>query len=159
MRDTMESLPGQAIIVCLEDDASDSVAIACQLFGAYMVLCEDLGLERVPMAFIPDNLSSAVRSTIGDCWEALRRVDWGQGRGGAALGGVLDVHELALDARRPALLGAMDRLLAISRAEHVGTLGAAWLMTGFGFRSGGAAAWIRMMGAGLRARAPGAWQD
>ena len=28
----------------------------------------------------------------------------------------LDVHDLALDARRPALLGAMDRLLAVSRS-------------------------------------------
>ena len=96
---------------------------------------------------------------------------WGGGSDAAALrAGGLDVHDLALDARRPALLGAMDRLLAVSRAapgatalfpgpgeggeelgEHAGTLGAAWLMTVFGFGSGGAAAWIRMMGAGLRA--------
>ena len=34
----------------------------------------------------------------------------------ALCAGGLDVHDLALDARRPALLGAMDRLLAVSRA-------------------------------------------
>jgi hypothetical protein len=83
--------------------------------------------------------------------------------------GGLDVHDLALDARRPALLGAMDRLLAVSRAapgatalfpgdgcegealpESAGTLAAAWLMTGFGFSGGAAAAWVRMMCPGLR---------
>ena len=73
----------------------------------------------------------------------------------------LDVLDLVLDPRRPALLLAMDRLLAVSRAApgptalypgHGGagaacveTLACAWLMTGYGFGSGGAAAWVRMM--------------
>ena len=73
----------------------------------------------------------------------------------------LDVHDLALDPRRPALLSAMDRLIAISRAapgptalfpgrggarrECVATLASAWLMTGFGFDSGAAAGWVRMV--------------
>ena len=81
----------------------------------------------------------------------------------------LDVHELALDARRPALLGAMDRLLALSRSapgatalfpgggggggealpECAGTLAAAWLMTEYGFCGGEAAAWVRMVCPGL----------
>ena len=84
--------------------------------------------------------------------------------------GGLDVHDLALDARRPALLGAMDHLLAVSRSapgatalfpghgwdgealrECAGTLGAAWLMTEYGFCGGAAAAWIRMLCPGLLA--------
>ena len=36
----------------------------------------------------------------------------------ALCAGGLDVHDLALDARRPALLGAMDRLLALSRSPR-----------------------------------------
>ena len=79
----------------------------------------------------------------------------------------LDVHDLALDPRRPALLPAMDHLLAVSRAapgptalfpgnsgagpECVESLAAAGLMTGFGFGSGAAAAWVRMMCPALRA--------
>ncbi len=77
--------------------------------------------------------------------------------------GGLDVHDLALDARRPVLLGAMDRLLSISRAAPgatalfpganggeavpvwVETLAAAWLIADFGFESGAAAAWVRMV--------------
>jgi hypothetical protein len=77
--------------------------------------------------------------------------------------GGLDVHDLALDAGQPALLGAMDRLLSVSRAapgatalfpgsgrggaelEWVRTLAAAWLMTDCGFGSGAAAAWVRMV--------------
>ena len=73
------------------------------------------------------------------------------------------MHDLALDARQPALLGAMDRLLSVSRAapgavalfpggegeeraaEWAGTLAAAWLMAGFGFGGGAASAWVRMV--------------
>jgi hypothetical protein len=85
--------------------------------------------------------------------------------------GGLDVHDLALDARRPALLGAMDRLLAVSRSapgatalfpghgcggealpECAGTLAAAWLMADFGFCGGAAAAWVGMV---CPARSPG----
>ena len=84
------------------------------------------------------------------------------------------MHDLALDARRPALLGAMDRLLAVARAapgatalfppgpggggggegalaECAGTLAAAWLVTDFGFGGGAAAAWVRMVFPGLLA--------
>ena len=73
----------------------------------------------------------------------------------------LDVHDLGLDPRRPALLGAMDRLLALARAapgavavcgwggdyegqERLRALGAAWLMTECGFGSGAAEAWVGM---------------
>jgi hypothetical protein len=76
----------------------------------------------------------------------------------------VDVHDLGLDAGRPALLRGMDRLLALARAvpgavavcgwggdeagvgrECVGTLGAAWLMTEAGFDAGSAEAWVGMM--------------
>ena len=76
----------------------------------------------------------------------------------------LDVHDLNLDRRRPGLLGAMDRLLSLSRAapggvavcgwrgdeagvghESVRALGAAWLMAEGGFGSGAAEAWLRMV--------------
>jgi hypothetical protein len=82
----------------------------------------------------------------------------------------LDVHDLALDPRQPALLPAMDRLLAVARAapgptalfpcsgcaERAGAmcveaLAAAWLMTGFGFGSGAAAAWVQIACPGLLA--------
>ena len=76
----------------------------------------------------------------------------------------LDVHDLALDPQRPALLPALDRLLTVSRAAPgcvavfgygdsdaaVGTLAKAWLMTGFGFDGGAAAAWVRLMCPRLR---------
>ena len=76
----------------------------------------------------------------------------------------LDVHDLDLDPRRPGLLGAMDRLLSLSRAapggvavcgwrgdeagvgyESVRALGAAWLMAEGGFGSGAAEAWLGMV--------------
>ena len=76
----------------------------------------------------------------------------------------LDVHDLGLDPRRPALLGAMDRLLALARAAPGGVavcgwrgdgsgvggasvqaLGAAWLMAEGGFGSGAAEAWLGMV--------------
>ena len=71
----------------------------------------------------------------------------------------LDVHDLGLDPQRPALLGAMDRLLAVSRAAPgavavfgysngdavVGTLAAAWLMAEHQFEEAAAAAWLRMV--------------
>ena len=78
----------------------------------------------------------------------------------------LDVHDLALAGPRPALLGAMDRLLAVSRAaapgavalfggpegmpgaggDVAGTLAAALLMMEHGFGEAAAAAWLRMVG-------------
>ena len=83
----------------------------------------------------------------------------------------LDVHDLALDPRRPALLPAMDHLLAVSRAapgptalfpgrgcagggrgaECVESLAAAWLIARYGFGGGAAAAWVRIMCPALRA--------
>ena len=77
-------------------------------------------------------------------------------------GCALDVHELGLDPRRPALLPAMDRLLAVSRAapgavalcvgggaaageDVVETMAAAWLMRECGFGEGAAGAWLRMV--------------
>ena len=85
----------------------------------------------------------------------------------------LDVHGLGLAGRRPALLGAMDRLLSVSRAAAPGavalfppraaapggggecataavagwveTLATALLMTECGFGGGAAAAWVRMV--------------
>ena len=74
----------------------------------------------------------------------------------------LDVHDLKLDPRRPSMLQAMDRLLALARAApgavavfcggeagaewpaHVGALGAAYLMRDLGFEAGAADAWVRM---------------
>ena len=77
----------------------------------------------------------------------------------------MDVHDLQWDPARPALLAALDRLLAVSRAASapvavfcggegvvatggrlgcVGTLAAAWLAADCGFDGGAAAAWVRM---------------
>ena len=74
--------------------------------------------------------------------------------------GGLDVHDLDLDPRQPALLPAIDRLLSVARsapgptalfpgrggggAGCVEELAAAWLMTGFGFGCGAAVAWVRI---------------
>ena len=73
----------------------------------------------------------------------------------------LDVHDLFLDPRRPALLGAIDRLLSVSRAapgavavfgggggggnEMVHTLAATWLMTEYGFDGEAAGAWLQLV--------------
>ena len=71
----------------------------------------------------------------------------------------LDVHDLGLDARKPALLQAMDRLLAVSRAAPgavavmgdmdgdgvVGTVAAAWMMADYGFGGDAAGAWLRLV--------------
>jgi hypothetical protein len=77
----------------------------------------------------------------------------------------LDVHDLRLDPRRPSMLRAMDRLLALTRAApgavavfcggdggadsewpaHVGTLAAAYLMSDFGFDAAAADAWLLMV--------------
>ena len=71
----------------------------------------------------------------------------------------LDVHDLGLDPRRPALLGAIDHLLAVSRAAPgavamfgggggdatVRTLAATWLVTEYGFDGEAAGAWLRMI--------------
>ena len=72
----------------------------------------------------------------------------------------IDVHHLGWEPGRPALLGALDRLLALHRAASapvaamfggegpgrggVETLAAAWLVTDCGFDGGAAAAWVRM---------------
>ena len=267
MRATIESRPDQPIIVCPEHHGVRTVSNACQLCGAFLILCEGATLDRVLSAFkhALQGFLPPRRTAIVDCWAALHRartLGWlgnaddehepaldvemachyalacnggvhvlvpgklllfpspGQlpadqawvdvsepGRptarrfsaaflaalladlgvsAAACLGrtcgsdaaawraGGLDVHDLALDARRPALLGAMDRLLAVSRAapgatalfpgrgcdadpagealpECAGTLAAAWLMTDFGFCSGAAAAWINMLCPGLLA--------
>jgi hypothetical protein len=45
-----------------------------------------------------------------------------RGDAAALLAKELDVHDLALDARRQALLGAMDRLLALSRSAPGATV-------------------------------------
>ena len=73
----------------------------------------------------------------------------------------LNVHDLGLDPRQLALLRAVDRMIAVSRAspgavalfggaggeqpEPVGTLVAAYLMLELGFCAASAAAWIRML--------------
>jgi hypothetical protein len=82
----------------------------------------------------------------------------------------IDVIDLAIDARQPALLHAMDRLLTLSRASPgpvalfngastadikgslqgiVATLAAAWLMRDFEFTADAAAAWIWLVCPGL----------
>ena len=264
MRDTIESRPNQPIVVCPADHATGTMSDACLLCGAFVLLCEDAGLDDVLSTFEEalQGRLAARRAAIVDCWTALHRARalgwlgatdndasepaldvemashyaldcnggvhvlvpgklllfpapaplptdqaWADtsepGRptarrfsaaflaalladlgvsAAACLGrtcgsdaaawraGGLDVHDLALDARRPALLGAMDRLLAVSRAapgatalfpghggsgeelpECAGTLAAAWLMTDFGFGGGAAAAWVRMLCPGLLA--------
>jgi hypothetical protein len=205
---TIKSRPDQPIVVCPEDQ---DIVTACQLCGAFLLLCGDRGLEHVLSAF-QDALQGSLaarRTAIVDSWTSLHRaralgwlgssadddehtpcvldvemashyalarngfvhvlvpgklllfpapaplsadqawVDVSEpgrpaarrfsaaflaallsdlgvsavaclGRTGgsdaAALrAGGLDVHDLALDARRPALLGAMDHLLAVSR--------------------------------------------
>ena len=76
----------------------------------------------------------------------------------------LDVHDLGIDPRRPAVLRVMDRLLSIARAapgavavfgggcgggevapEYVWSIAASWLTMDFGFDSAAAAAWVRMV--------------
>jgi hypothetical protein len=72
----------------------------------------------------------------------------------------LDVHELGLGKGRAGLLGAMDHLLAVSRAapgavavygggagdsEALETMVAAWVMRECGFGAGAGAAWVRMV--------------
>ena len=82
----------------------------------------------------------------------------GEGDAAAVAARGLDVHELGLDERQPALLAAMDRLLAVARAAPgavavfggggangaVAALAAAWLMT-LGFDGGAAEAWLRLV--------------
>jgi hypothetical protein len=266
MRDTIQARPNQPIVVCPDDGDMSAVSDACLLCGAYLLLCEDAGLDRVLSAFegVLDGCLAARRTAIVDCWAALHRgraLGWlgiadddapepaldvemashyalasnggvhvlvpgklllfpapaplpadeawaddvseggrptarrfsaaflaallsdlgvsaaaclgrtGGSDAAALRAGGLDVHDLALDARRPALLGAMDRLLAVSRAapgatalfpgggggggeglpESAGTLAAAWLMSDFGSSGGAAGAWIRMLCPGLQA--------
>ena len=82
----------------------------------------------------------------------------------------LDVHDLHLDPRRPGLLSAMDRLLAVTAAapgavalygggrggadapEYVGTLATAWLVGEYGFGAAAAGAWVGMLYPALAAQ-------
>ena len=89
----------------------------------------------------------------------LGRADGGDAAALEACG--LDVHELGLDAGRAGLLGALDHLVAVSRAApgavgvygggggQLGTVVAAWAMRECGFGAGGAGAWVRMVCPGL----------
>ena len=91
----------------------------------------------------------------------------GEGDAAAMAARGLDVHELGLDARRPALFHTLDRLLAVARAAPgavavlgggeadaaMGTVAAAWLMT-LGFGEGAAGAWLRLVCPALAGPAP-----
>jgi hypothetical protein len=87
----------------------------------------------------------------------------------------LDVHDLGINPRRPAVLRVMDRLFTIARAapgavavfgggcgggevapDYVWTVAASWLETDFGFDAGAAAAWVRMVRPVPRLSAEGA---
>ena len=99
------------------------------------------------------DLDVSVVACLGAC---------GSGDAAAFAARDLDVHDLRLDPRRPSMLRAMDRLLALARAApgavavfcgggggrewpgHVGTLAAAYLMSDFGFDAAAADAWVRM---------------
>ena len=259
-----ESHPDATIFVCPESKTSTALANACLLFGAYRILCQDVGMDQlvVEMKEALDEIEADHRHTriqqqpstrhkiIMDSWVALHQAralnwlgarpsevseplldvemathyarpingnihilipgklilfptphqlpaghDWADDSDGArnfsagflaelledlgvaavaCLGRVhdadaaafrgcaLDVHELGLDPRRPALLPAMDRLLAVSRAapgavalcgggggaageDVVETMAAAWLMRECGFGEGAAGAWLRMV--------------
>jgi hypothetical protein len=69
MRATIESRPDQPIVVCPEDDDIRTVSDACQLCGAFLLLCEDAGLDRVLSAFEDALLGclAARRTAIVDC--------------------------------------------------------------------------------------------
>jgi hypothetical protein len=263
IRKALELHPDRAIIVCPAEVSFDSLSHVCLLCGSYLILCEGLHLENIPIMLtnMLADCPEAYRSNLVDCWKALhhaRDLVWvnetsedegaldlemaihyarecngnvhvlvpgklllfptpAEIPGGhlwadtseherstarhfsaafladllselgvssvACLGRTtgsdaaafhasgLDVHDLALDPRRPALLSAMDRLLAVAgvapgptalflgddsavaRLEWVETLACAWLISGFGFDSGTAAAWVRMMCPALGLRA------
>ena len=288
IRDIIKSHPeSAAVVVCPQDDSLSALRNACMLFGAYLLLCADIGLEEVvihskgSLDLIDERERSGANSGpsqhcsthIPDCWRALHQASalrWigqkvrggedptfdsesaahyaqpsngslrvlspgklllfptpsplpdGQGwadesEGGgqpparrfgagflaglladlgvsavACLGRAdagdaaafrasgLDVHGLGLDPRRPALLPAMDRLLAVSRSApgpvalyysdaagregaraeaSARTLAAAWLMREWGFGAGAAAAWVRMALTESRPRAQGSVID
>ena len=259
MQDTLDSHRGQRVVVCPEDSSQASVATACLLCGAYLLLCESREMTHVLNTFqysfewidtVSEEGNDYSTSIIGS-WRALDRAralhwlgyaddvsepmldvdmavhyarpsngnvhvlvpdklllfpapaslpdgqEWAQasasrptarvfsagfladllldlgvsavacvgqadGRDAAAFAARgLDVHDLGIDPRRPALLRAVDRLVAVSRAspgavalfggdgdglpEPVGTLVAAYLMVELGFCASAAAAWIRML--------------
>ena len=248
---TIDDRPSVPIVICPECDSPSSLRCACLLCGAYMLLCDQVGLEVVISTFSDINPcgSKAIDNTILNCWTALHHArdlhwlgvqcdgaepaldlelvshyalaanggvrvlvpgklllvpcpaslpvgqDWadvsederpaerrfsarfladvlvdldasvvawleraGEGDAEAMKARGLDVHELYMDARRPALLQTMDRLLTVSRAAPgsvavlcscgsdatVGTMAAAWLMT-LGFDEGAAGAWLRLL--------------
>ena len=109
--------------------------------------------RRFSAGFLADTLADLDASAVA--W--LGRADEDDAAAARARG--LDAHELGLDPRRPALLGAMDRLLAVGRAAPgavavfggggadgvVGTLAAAWLMREYGFGGEAARAWLRLV--------------
>ena len=253
MQGTVDSHRDKSIVICPEDSCSQSVANACLLCGAYLLLCERRALQHVLTAF-ESTLSTMARcrsDSVMDCWRALEHAralrwlgaadasseplydvemaahyacpinghvhvlvpgrlllfpapallpagqEWAQapssgstarvfsagfladlladlgvssvacvgqtsGRDAAAFAARgLDVHDLGLDPRRPALLRAVDQLLTVSRAspgavavfggdgealpKPVRTLVAACLMVELGFSAGAASAWIRML--------------
>jgi hypothetical protein len=261
MQDTIDSHRDQCVVVCPEDSSQASVATACLLCGAYLLLCErrelthvlntfQHSLERIDTVSEEGNYERIAASIISS-WRALDRAralhwlgcaddasepmldvdmavhyarpsngsvhvlvpgklllfpapaslpdgqEWAEasasrptarvfsagfladllldlgvsavacvgqadGHDAAAFAARgLDVHDLGLDPRRPALLRAVDRLVAVSRAspgavavfgvdgdglpEPVGTLVAAYLMVEQGFSAAAAAAWIRML--------------
>ena len=81
MQDTVDSYPGQPIVICPEDSSDASVATACLLCGAYLLLSQRRDLAHVLSAFevtfsmmitVPARIPW-MSSSIADCWRALDR--------------------------------------------------------------------------------------
>ena len=74
---TVDARPGVPIVVCPESDSPSSLQSARVLCGAYMLLCDQVGLDVVvstlsaAMSDISPRGREAVDATTLDCWTAL----------------------------------------------------------------------------------------
>ena len=130
-----------------------------QAYHAWVDVCEASGRQTRQFSadYLADlllDLDVSVVACLSECSSAHAAAFADHG---------LDVHDLRLDPRRPSMLRAMDRLLALARAApgavavfcggdggaewpaHVGTLAAAYLMSDFGFDAAAADAWLLMV--------------
>jgi hypothetical protein len=73
MQDTVDLHRDQSIVICPEDNNSQSVANACLLCGAYLLLCERKELAHVLSAMkkILDTMVKSRSASLINCWRAL----------------------------------------------------------------------------------------